>query len=76
MSPSTSFNTVVIDLGSELQLDTDIEPDGTTEADLDIEYTIGLATGVPVTFLSVGNNYQDGELDGYLDTVNYLYVLI
>ncbi|CAK5281067.1 unnamed protein product [Mycena citricolor] len=39
------------------------------EADLDIEYTVGVATGVPTTFLSVG------ELDFYtalLDTTTYV----
>ncbi|KAI0046370.1 family S53 protease [Auriscalpium vulgare] len=42
------------------------------EADLDIQYTVGLANGIPVTFLSAGNSYRDGALDGFLDTVNYL----
>jgi tripeptidyl-peptidase I len=31
-----------------------------------------VATGVPVNFLSVGENFQDGDLDGFLDTVNYV----
>ena len=39
--------------------------------DLDIEYTVGLANGVPVEFISVGENGDDG-LDGWLDTINYL----
>lgn len=29
-----------------------------SEADLDVEYTIGLATGVPITFLSTAGNEQ------------------
>ncbi len=37
---------------------------------LDIQYTIGVATGVPVIFLSVGEDNQDGGLEGFLDTVN------
>ncbi|KAJ7490735.1 family S53 protease [Mycena latifolia] len=42
------------------------------EANLDIQYTIGVATGVPVSFVSVGNNFDDGELEGYLDMINFL----
>ncbi|THH29194.1 hypothetical protein EUX98_g4996 [Antrodiella citrinella] len=42
------------------------------EADLDIQYTVGIATGVPVTFISVGNNFQDGALEGFLDIINFL----
>lgn len=34
------------------------------EANLDIQYTIGVATGVPTFFISVGNNFQDGALEG------------
>lgn len=33
------------------------------EADLDTEYTIGVATGVPVTFLSVGGDFTTALLD-------------
>lgn len=25
-----------------------------------------------MTFISVGNDYQDGELEGFLDIINYL----
>ena len=38
---------------------------------LDVQYTVGLATDVPVTFLLVGNETTDG-LYGYLDTVNHV----
>lgn len=38
---------------------------------LDIQYTIGLATGVPTTFISVGPNNNDG-LSGFLDIINNL----
>ena len=31
---------------------------------LDIQYTVGLATGVPTTFISVGNDFHDGDLNG------------
>lgn len=38
---------------------------------LDVQYAIGLATGVPVTFLSVGGEFDDA----LLDTANYLLSL-
>lgn len=38
---------------------------------LDIQYTVGLATGVPVTFFSVGNDTTDDSL-GFLDIVDHL----
>ncbi|KAI0740342.1 family S53 protease-like protein [Earliella scabrosa] len=37
--------------------------DATLEASLDIDYTVGLATDVPVQFISVGNFRYDGLLD-------------
>ncbi|KAI0366840.1 subtilisin-like protein [Pilatotrama ljubarskyi] len=46
--------------------------DGTVEASLDIQYTVGLATNVPTTFVSVGNQNQDGDLSGFLDIINAL----
>ncbi|TFK80828.1 family S53 protease-like protein [Polyporus arcularius HHB13444] len=41
---------------------------GTVEASLDIDYTVLLATDVPVTFASVGL----ASVDGFLDLNNYL----
>ncbi|KAL0578129.1 hypothetical protein V5O48_003872 [Marasmius crinis-equi] len=41
------------------------------EANLDIQYTVGVASGVPVTFISVGPNNADG-VDGFLDITNAL----
>ncbi|CDO70822.1 hypothetical protein BN946_scf184801.g14 [Trametes cinnabarina] len=41
---------------------------GTLEASLDIQYTVGIATGVPTTFYSVGNPFADG----FIDLVNFL----
>lgn len=38
---------------------------------LDVQYTIGLATGVPVDFISVGIYSYDG-VGGFLDTANYV----
>ncbi|KAJ7260349.1 hypothetical protein B0H12DRAFT_380900 [Mycena haematopus] len=37
-----------------------------------VQYTIGIATGVPVFFVSVGESYQDDDLEGFLDIVNFL----
>ncbi|KAJ7195123.1 family S53 protease [Mycena pura] len=39
------------------------------EADLDIEYTVGLAGGVPVTFISVGD-FSTDDVDGFIDIAN------
>ncbi|KAK7682815.1 hypothetical protein QCA50_014199 [Cerrena zonata] len=64
---NTTFAVETLDEGRNLQ-----GPDkGATEANLDIQYTVGLATGVPVTFVSVGNDTTDGAL-GFLDVVEYL----
>ena len=39
---------------------------------MDIQYTVGVATNVPTTFISVGDNTQDGDLSGFLDIINAL----
>ncbi|KAJ7704957.1 subtilisin-like protein [Mycena rosella] len=68
MSRTTTFMTQKFDDGRNPQ-------NATTaglEADLDIQYTVGIATGVPVSFVSVGNTFQDGALQGFLDIVNFL----
>ncbi|KAJ7612282.1 family S53 protease [Roridomyces roridus] len=44
------------------------------EANLDIQYTVGVASGVPVTFISVGNNTQDG-VSGFIDIVNAILTM-
>ncbi|KAJ7029718.1 family S53 protease-like protein [Mycena alexandri] len=44
---------------------------GGVEANLDVDMTVGLAGGVPVTFLSVGENNND-DVDGFVDIVNFL----
>lgn len=38
---------------------------------LDIQYTVGVAQGVPVTFISAGSDNTDG-FDGFLDMINYI----
>ncbi|KAH9855352.1 peptidase S8/S53 domain-containing protein [Lenzites betulinus] len=45
---------------------------GTTEASLDIQYTVGVATNVATTFVSVGTDNDDGCLAGFLDLVQML----
>ncbi|KAF9814359.1 hypothetical protein IEO21_05154 [Rhodonia placenta] len=63
-SSSTSYTVVEIDGGS-------YDPSNPgVEADIDIQYTVGLAIGVPVTFTSVGESASDGVF-GFLDTANY-----
>ncbi|KAI0761500.1 family S53 protease [Trametes elegans] len=65
---STSFALQTLDGGSNPQ---DLNQAG-VEANLDIQYTVGVATGVPITFISVGEDFQDGNLEGFLDTINFL----
>jgi tripeptidyl-peptidase-1 len=68
ISSSTTFTLQTLDGGSNPQTSSQAG----VEADLDVQYTIGVATGVPTQFLSVGENFQDGDLEGFLDTVNYV----
>ncbi|KAI0663984.1 family S53 protease-like protein [Cubamyces menziesii] len=48
---------------------------GISEGYADLEYTLGLATGVPVTYYFVGINITDGDLSGLLDEANALLAL-
>ncbi|KAJ6567101.1 subtilisin-like protein [Mycena capillaripes] len=65
MPSTTSFGLISVDNGSNSQ---SLNQAG-IEADLDIQYTVGLATGVPVTFVSVGDRTQDGADEGFLDII-------
>ncbi|KAJ7738963.1 subtilisin-like protein [Mycena metata] len=66
---NTTFSLVTLDNGTDPQTPTA----GGIEADLDVEYTIGIATGVPVQFLSVGGNkFGFGFMTDILDTTTYL----
>jgi len=38
---------------------------------LDIQYTVGVATGVPTVFITVGDNNSDG-VNGFIDIINAL----
>ena len=63
----TTFSLETLDGGENNQ-----DPsDAGKEANLDIQYTVGLASKVPVTFISVGEDNSDG-LDGALDEANFL----
>ncbi|KAJ7490723.1 family S53 protease [Mycena latifolia] len=68
MDATTTFTTQKLDGGRNPQNATIAG----LEANLDIQYTIGVATGVPVFFVSAGNNFDDGDLEGFLDMVNFL----
>lgn len=68
MSSSTSFTLQTLDGGENNQT----RSEAGEEADSDIEYTVGLATGVPTSFISVGKDYTDGALDGFLDVTNFV----
>ena len=62
-----SFNLQQIDGGQNTQ---DASQAG-VEANLDIQYTIGIATNVPTDFVAVGDQNNDG-FAGFLDLVNFL----
>ena len=67
ISASTTFSLQTLDGGSNPQ-----SGNPGIEANLDIQYTVGVATGVPTVFISVGEQYQDGNLEGFLDVINFL----
>ncbi|KAA1475871.1 family S53 protease [Dentipellis sp. KUC8613] len=64
---ATTFTLQTLDDGENPQ----DEADAGDEADLDTQYTVGNAPGVPVTFISVGDDTQDG-VNGFLDIINFL----
>ncbi|KAF8891614.1 family S53 protease-like protein [Gymnopilus junonius] len=65
---TTTFTLETLDGGQ----DTQTASQAGVEANLDTQYTIGVATEVPNAFISVGNNFQDGALEGFLDIINFL----
>ncbi|KAJ7264084.1 family S53 protease-like protein [Mycena haematopus] len=67
LSPATTFTLQTLDGGTNPQT----QSEAGIEADLDIQYTIGLATKVPVTFISVGENNSD-DVDGFMDILTNL----
>ncbi|KAI0755126.1 family S53 protease [Daedaleopsis nitida] len=68
MPSSTTFTLDAIDGGQNPQDANTAGP----EANLDIQYTLGVATGVPTVFISVGGQNQDQDLFGWLDVANHL----
>ncbi|KAJ7513255.1 family S53 protease-like protein [Mycena galericulata] len=64
---TTKFDVQLLDGGSNTQ----VREFAGTEASLDIEYTVGVATGVPVRFISVGPLNND-VVGGFLDQINAL----
>jgi len=68
ISSTTTFTLQTLDGGQNTQS----ARSAGIEANLDIQYTVGVATGVPTTFISVGDNFQDGDLEGFLDIINFL----
>ena len=68
ISNTTTFTLQTLDNGANPQLPSQAG----TEANLDTQYTVGVATGVPITFISVGNSFNDGSLHGFLDIINFL----
>ncbi|KAJ6617313.1 Pro-kumamolisin, activation domain-containing protein [Mycena sp. CBHHK59/15] len=70
MPSNTSFDLISVDGGINNQL-----PAGSSIfAALDIQYTVGLATGVPVAFISTGTLANDVTTE-FLDQANYLLSL-
>ena len=68
INPNTTFSLQALDGGSNSQ-----EPgEAGVEANLDTQIAVGMATGIPVTFISVGLNNTDGDLDGFLDFIHFL----
>ncbi|CAK5271630.1 unnamed protein product [Mycena citricolor] len=68
MNSSTTFGFLSLDNGTDSQTPFD----ASVEANLDIQYTVGPATNVPVTFVSLGTNNTDGADGGYLDLITGL----
>ncbi|KAJ7932719.1 subtilisin-like protein [Mycena leptocephala] len=68
ISSATSFGLISVDGGTNSQT----RSQAGVEANLDIQYTVGLATGVPVSFVSVGETTKDGADEGFLDIITAL----
>lgn len=61
---STTFSQKMVDGGENTQTRSAAGP----LANINMQYTVGLATGVPATFISVG----EPSMDGFLDVANFL----
>ncbi|KAJ7867806.1 family S53 protease [Mycena leptocephala] len=67
VSPNTTFTVETLDGGINSQT----RSQAGIEANLDTQYTIGIATNVSTIFISAGENGPDG-LDGFLDMITLL----
>ncbi|KAK7439369.1 hypothetical protein VKT23_017593 [Stygiomarasmius scandens] len=67
MSSATTFTVQSVDGG----VNTQSAAQAGIEANLDIQYTVGVATGVPTVFITVGDNNSDG-VNGFIDIINAL----
>ncbi|KAI9057998.1 subtilisin-like protein [Trametes sanguinea] len=70
MNPATNFSVVGIDGG-----DNDQNYPSVSEGELDIQYTVGLATYVPVTYYFIGTDKPDSDVTGFLDEANLILTL-
>ncbi|KAJ7580208.1 subtilisin-like protein [Mycena floridula] len=68
MSSATTFTLTPVDGGTNSQTSSQAG----VEANLDIQYTVGLATNVPTTFVTVGTRTKDGADEGFLDIITAL----
>ncbi|KAJ6592414.1 family S53 protease [Mycena capillaripes] len=67
MPNTTTFDLQTLDGGVNVQ----IPNSAGIEANIDVQYTVGVATSVPVTFISVGEDGEDG-LAGFMDIITTL----
>ncbi|SJL04989.1 uncharacterized protein ARMOST_08360 [Armillaria ostoyae] len=67
VSSTTTFTVQTLDGGQNPQS----ANEAGAEANLNIQYTVCIATGVPTIFISVGASSTDG-VDGFLDMTNFL----
>ncbi|KAJ6488738.1 family S53 protease [Mycena sanguinolenta] len=67
LSSATTFTLQTLDGGENIQT----RADAGIEANLDTQYTVGVATKVPITFISVGEN-NDDDVDGFMDIITTL----
>ncbi|KAF9063695.1 family S53 protease [Rhodocollybia butyracea] len=68
MSSTTTFTLETVDGGSNPQGPNEAG----VEASLDIQYAVGLATDVPVFFVSVGPDTIDDGVDSFIEIIDFL----
>lgn len=70
LNSSTGFGVVSVNGG----INNDTVSDAGFEASLDIDYTVGIASGVPVTYMAIGPGFG-GFTDALLNETAYLLAL-